>query len=157
MKHAVLAVLVLAGIPLAGCGEMIPMRDYEIASKGMTKDDFDPNAPRSDHELQAAIRRDVRDVWIWQADVHKGTPTCPGMRLEGAKPVCSVCKEAPTMKVFTIRADQPDQVYPQKQSAYLCPDEMVYWLHVEGGIDRWNAWLGPRRLKASARSDDHDH
>lgn len=148
----------ILAVALAGCGEMIPMRDYEIASKGMTKEDFE--APYSDNELRGAITTDVRKVWIPEAELHTGKATCPAVRFEGPRPFCGICKDAPTLKVFTLREDSPEKAYPQKQKAYLCQAEMQYWFHMWGGPDKLDTWLGPRRVRLLPRRglpEEHNH
>lgn len=135
----------MAALACAGCFDMMDMRETEMASRGLSKADLE--APPSDNEIRARITNDVRDMWLPEAELHKGTAECAGIKYEGIKPLCAYCKGTPMMKVFTLRADPPDRQFPVRETTYFCPTESAYWYHYEGGPLKKDVWLGPRRIK----------
>jgi hypothetical protein len=152
MRHVAL----LAGLVAVGCADMYDTREQEMASRGITQADLE--APPQDGEIRARILNDVRNTWLPEADLHKGSATCDGIRWEGVKPFCAACQERAVLKVFTLRADAPDKQYPVRETAYFCPTESHYWYHYEGGPLRKDTWLGPRRIKLRTPKglpDDH--
>ena len=100
------AVVLAAAVAIAGC-DMMDTREAEMASRGLTKEDLE--APPGDNEIRGRLLTDVREVWLPEADLHKGVPDCAGIRYEGIKPLCAFCKGSPPMKVFTLKADPPDR------------------------------------------------
>jgi len=141
MKQAMAILVVALAVP--GCHDHGALEEHRLASRGLTKDDLE--APPNDNEIRAAITRDVRQTWLPEAELKKGSPTCEGVRFEGARPLCA-CDNEP-MKIFTIRNDAVDRQYPVRETVYYCAKRSIYYYQYQGGPRQHNTWLGPRRLR----------
>jgi hypothetical protein len=149
MTRATIAVLILTG----GCSLDDSLHQHELARRGLSQDDLE--APPGDNEIRARILSDVRTVWLPEAELERGMKECPVLRFDGVRPVCAA--DRTVMKVFTLRNDSPDRQYPVHETTYFCPTETVYWYHYEGGEDRRDTWLGPRKIKLRLPEKSADH
>ena len=109
----------------------------------------DLEAGPSDIGVHSAILNDVRRQHLLERCPEDGRPIGSAVKLAGTKARCAV--DESEMTVFTLREDQLDQPHREKETAYLCPKEGLYYYRYEGGLRRLDVWLGPYRIDLRGR------
>jgi hypothetical protein len=129
--------IVAMGLVVPGCNFDFDARaeEHRKASRGV-----EPEGPWTDSEIRARIINDVRDQ-LYRERVEEGKPTCDGITWEKATPLCA--RDKARMIIVPISSEGIDRQYPVEETAFLCPEDGLYYYHYSGGKKRLDMWFGP--------------
>lgn len=132
--------MMVAALAAGGCNLDFERRaeEHRLASRGLTHDDL--TAPPSDHEIRARLTAEVRDNLLRER-LDEGKTTVTGIKWVQGLPTCS--KDELKIRIYPLRADQPDRQHPVEETVYYCAEDTLFWYHYSGGYPARDVWMGP--------------